>query len=193
MKIPLANPQSRLHGLSLIECLIYIAVLTVVTGIAFSVFFSVLSHHRSVVRCSDDIVGTVKAGERWRADIRAAIEVPRLEASATEQALHIRQAGGTITYLFLSGRIWRIIDGKTPELPLLEKVKSSVMLADTRATTHAWRWDLQIASARKKSKITPSFSFIAAEKAGLPPSAPEVKSEPVPEKAVESEAATPNP
>lgn len=191
MKIYPAQPPSRLGGISLVECLIYIAILTVVTGIAFSVFFSVLSHHRSVVRCSDDIVGAVKAGECWRADIRAAIEVPRSESTSTEQALQIRHAGGTITYLFSNARIWRIVDGKSPELPLLEKVKSSVMQADTRTVTHAWRWDLQIAPARKQSKTTPSFAFLAAEKPGLPPSAPRVESDSAPEKAMESEASNP--
>lgn len=165
MKLLGSKSVLRTSAFSLVECLIYIAVLMVVTGIAFSVFFSLLTHHRNIARCSEDILHAMKAGERWRADVRLAAETPILESNATEQAMHIRQMNGTITYLFSEGSLWRIQKEKKTEELLLEKVKSSLISADTRTYVHAWRWDLELVITRKKAKITPLFSFLAVEPA----------------------------
>src|SRR5215470_16859351 len=59
-------------GYLLVECLVYIAVLAVVMGVAFSAFYRCLSSWRDLARNTDDIARVLKAGEIWRADIRAA-------------------------------------------------------------------------------------------------------------------------
>ncbi len=163
MKLQPAISVSKTSAFSLVECLVYIAVLMIVTGIAFSVFFSLLTHHRNITRCSEDILRALKAGERWRADVRAATEPPTLETSPTEQALHIHQARHTITYLYSSGELWRVEDEHARGLPLLNNVKTSSMVADSRTHVQAWRWDLRLVATRKKAKFIPWFSFLVVQ------------------------------
>lgn len=150
-------------GFTLVECLVYIAVLFLVTCLAFSVFFSLLTHHRNIVRCTEDIARAMNAGERWRADVRAAVAPPVLETSPLEQSLRLPQTNGSIVYLFSGGEVWRIVNDKTPDKPLLDKVRVSRMDADPRARVTAWRWDLELVVIRKKAKIIPLFAFLAAE------------------------------
>ena len=61
------------RGFSLLECVIYIALFAVVVGLGIASFFHCRDSAESLRRTADDIVVTLKAGERWREDVRRAV------------------------------------------------------------------------------------------------------------------------
>ncbi len=64
--------------MSLLECLVYVAVLFVIFAVAGPAHVRVLDHTRQMRRVAADIARALDAGERWRADVRAATAPPRL-------------------------------------------------------------------------------------------------------------------
>jgi len=77
--------SNRSSGMLFLECLVYIGVFFVLTGLAFEAFYAGWDHHRNLDRNVTDIVRTLRAGERWRADVRAATGAAGVDA---------RRAGG---------------------------------------------------------------------------------------------------
>lgn len=146
------------RGIMLVECLIYIGVLGLITLLAFSTFFSFLSHHRDIVRNSEDIVGTVHSIEKWRADVRLATQPLALETNNLEHVLRIHQASHDVAYVFDGKEVWRVVDGVTPERPLLTRIKSSRMEEDKRTHVTAWRWEVELTPSRKNTRYKPQFS-----------------------------------
>jgi Tfp pilus assembly protein PilE len=69
------------RGYSLIECLVYIAVLAVVLNLSFVAYYRYEQHTRSLRRNADDITRALRAGERWREDVRTAIAPPHAIAN----------------------------------------------------------------------------------------------------------------
>jgi type II secretory pathway component PulJ len=173
------HPDCRGFGFTLIECLVYISVLFVVVGLTFATFYSLLSHHRDIARCSEDILRALKASEIWREDIRAATRPPILENDQHEQALHIRKHGDSVTYLFSNGQVWRIVNDQPPQDALLTHIKFSTMRMDARTYVQVWRWDLELVAARKKAQLKPLFTFTAVipDRVKVPPATPTTKTD----------------
>ncbi len=149
------------RGFTLIECLVYVSVLAVVLGVAFTAFYRCWDNSMGVRRNAEDIERTLKAGERWRADVRSATGPLVVEKTDQEQVLHIPQAGGEILYLFSLGEVQRRASPDASWVQLLPKVTSSRMEADARREVRAWRWELELAVYRKGARIRPLFTFEA--------------------------------
>jgi Tfp pilus assembly protein PilE len=66
------------RGYTLIECITYIAVLLLLLNAAFASYYRCELNAANLRRNADDILRALHAGERWRADIRATIAMPRL-------------------------------------------------------------------------------------------------------------------
>ena len=143
------------RGYSLIECLVYIAVLAVVLNLSFSAYYRYDLHTRSLRRNADDITRALRAGERWREDVRTATAPPHVIANG----LAIPQSTGEVAYTFADNAIWRQIG--TSRVSVLKDVKASAMLDDPRPRIKAWRWELELASPGKAVLVRPLFSFIA--------------------------------
>ena len=97
------------RGIMLVDCLVYIAIWMVVTGLAFSAFYRSLNYTRQLNRYTDDIALTMQVGERWREDIRRAtapLQMVGVESSIA-QALHIPQKTNEVIYLFIDGMVLR--------------------------------------------------------------------------------------
>jgi Tfp pilus assembly protein PilE len=141
------------RGFSIIECLVYIAVLAVVLDLSFVAYYHYDQHTRNLRRNADDIVRTMHAGERWREDVRAAIAPPHV----IENGLVIPQQSGEVTYVFADDAVWRQT-GAT-RVPVLKQVKASTMAADSRQHVNAWRWELELASPQKIVLVHPLFTF----------------------------------
>ena len=159
MKIHVSNQVSRKRAMSLVECLVYIGMSLVVLGVASSVFYKAWDNSKHLRRNADDIVQTLRAGELWRADIRAA--TGSLESTEAEAAakLRIPTANGVVVYTFANGELRRQASGDAPEKVLLAHVKSSRMLSDARRHVTAWRWELELQPVQKKPKMLPLFTF----------------------------------
>jgi Tfp pilus assembly protein PilE len=143
------------RGYSLIECLVYIAVLAVVLNLSFVAYYRYEQHTRSLRRNADDITRALRAGERWREDVRTAIAPPH----AIANGLAIPQQSGEVVYVFADGAVW--LQTGTTRTIVLKEVKASSISDDSRQRVNAWRWELELASPQKVVLVHPLFSFTA--------------------------------
>jgi hypothetical protein len=145
----------------LLDCLVYIAIWTVVAGLATAVFFRLLTHTKHLNRNAAEIVRTLKTGERWRQDVREAAGELDLVDSTDAQTLRIPKTAGEVAYLFRQGTVYRRGQADAPWLQLLPGVKSSRMQKDRRLHVVSWRWEIELKSRQKTTRVQPLFSFEA--------------------------------
>jgi hypothetical protein len=142
--------------MSLIEVMTYIAVLSVVMALAYPAYYRCQRGSRDLRRNADDIVSALRAGERWRKDIRAATG----PIVSSDDRLVIPQPNGDVIYRFADGKLFRITNHQSL-VTVISNVKSSTMRADAREHVTAWRWELELAGQQKEVKVRPLFSFVA--------------------------------
>ena len=168
MKIHLA-PQPQAPGAGqraflMIEALVYIAVLFVLLGAGYVAMDRCIDSSIALRRNADDITSALHAGERWRADVRAAGSQVRQENTETGQLLYLDGPSNTVAYCFATNDVSRRV-GTGPWVRLLPNVKSSTMTADQREHVTAWRWELELQTRAKGSvkpgRIRPLFTFLA--------------------------------
>ena len=148
----------------LIEALVYIAVLVVLLGVGYAAMYRCVDRSIAFRRNADEITEALHAGERWRADVRAASSQVRVETTEDGQLLHLEGARGTVTYRFTTNAVSRSVNGG-PWLHALSRVKSSLMTADQREYITAWRWELELQplgyASVKPGRVRPLFTFLA--------------------------------
>ena len=145
------------RGFTILECITYVAVLLMVLNGAFALYYRCQLSAASLRRNAEDIVRTLHAGEQWRADIRAAIDAPRL----TLGGVIIPQRDGEIRYEINDDTVWR--QTSRNRVAVLKQVKSSTMQPDPRSAIRAWRWELELVSVKKTGNLRPLFTFESAE------------------------------
>ena len=159
------NPaSSRLRferGLSLIEALVYVAILGVIMSIGGMTLAKAWDQGRALQRNSTEILRAVHAGERWRADIRRATGPIRLTAEADGDRVRIPTATGEVVYRSTTNAVLVQAKPAGPELTLLANVRGSHMTPDKRDRITAWRWELELQPALKKARLRPLFTFEA--------------------------------
>ena len=153
----------RRSGVLLIECLVYIVVFAIVTGAGMAAFYCCLNHSRAMIYATDDIGSALRAGERWRADVRGATGKISLETRTGGQTVRIPKAGGEIYYRFENGEVRRQSSSAKVSSVLLAKVKASEMKADPRDGVAAWRWELELTPRRPEMRLPMLFTFGAAQ------------------------------
>jgi hypothetical protein len=127
-----------------------------VLNLSFLAYYRYDQHTRNLRRNADDIVRAMRAGERWRDDIRNTTALPH----TVENGVVIPQQSGEVIYTFKDGAVWRQAAGA--RTMALKDVKTSAMSADPRQHVDAWRWELELASPpRKVVLMRPLFTFIA--------------------------------
>jgi hypothetical protein len=154
-------PRTRSCGYVMIESLIYIVVWMVIVGLSFSAFFRCLSSSRDLSRNADDIARVLKAGERWRQDIREAEGVPRVVLENDLTALEIPKQSGVTTYVFEQNGVWRRSGLESPWQNVLAGVKSSRVLRQPRRNVVAWSWEVELHTKKKEVRVPPLFNFLA--------------------------------
>ena len=153
-----APSQGRRRGLLLMEAVVYLGVVTVIMSLGMTLLYRGQANHRQLQRNADDIARTLEAGERWRADVRAAVCPPWLEA----EMLRIPQAGGEVVYLCEDGIWWRIEEGPPAVwVPVLPGVKRAQILPEQTAGIPSFRCEIELAADQKAAQMTPRFSFQA--------------------------------
>lgn len=148
------------QGFSLIDCLVYIGLFFLITGVAFSFFYSCWDGSLALRRNTDDITTALRAGEIWRADIRNASGPVQIETSAEGQLLHIPEKSGDVVYRYAAGSLWREEPKHEPR-QLLPKVKSSRMEQDRRNQVTVWRWEVELPTKKRTAQVHPLFTFEA--------------------------------
>lgn len=148
-------------GILLIECLVYMAVFAVLTGVGMATFYFCWNTTQGVVRETDDIGAALRAGERWRADVRHAQGNIAVASSADGQTLRIPGSQGAVIYHFEAGKIRREAPRLAPQW-VLSKVKASEMTHELRGGVGAWRWELELSELRSNMHLPLVFTFEAA-------------------------------
>ncbi|HEX5220132.1 MAG TPA: hypothetical protein VFZ59_11245 [Verrucomicrobiae bacterium] len=147
------------HGVTLIECLVYISVVFVILAMATVAFYRCFDNMKSLRRNSNDITQALNAGELWRADIRAATKP--IQFAADDQLLLIFQGESEVAYKFADGQILRRTGKDAPWVTILPRVGQSQMQLDQRIQVSAWRWELELKSLREPVRVRPLFTFTA--------------------------------
>ncbi len=148
-------------GFQLIEVLVYMAALTVLLSVAYVAFNRALERSEALRRSADDIVRALRAGERWRADVRSAAGPIRIEHVVGGERLVIPVAEGVIAYEHRTNVVVRRpVSG--PEAVLLKRVRASAMSLENREAVRVWRWELELQPPTRKSvQVRPLFTFLA--------------------------------
>ena len=162
MKLPISKTR-RHAGVTLIECMVYIAVFAILLGGGTAAFYFCWDHTRAVIYATDDIASALRAGERWRADVRAATGTISIETRDAGEMVRLPQKETEIVYHFEAGEVRREIPALNQSQLLLPKVKSSQMQADARGAVSAWRWELELTSRRKETRLPLRFTFAAVQ------------------------------
>lgn len=151
------------RGMMLVDCLVYIALLALLLSWAFMAFYQVTQNTKNLSRNASDIIRVLKAGERWRADVRSVTREPRLEEVAGVTVLRLPQATGAVLYTFRDGTVFRQVtaDANPDWTELLPKVKNSRMHIDPRHHVTAWRWEVELQAPQKAARVRPLFTFQA--------------------------------
>ncbi len=162
---PLSGRASRgSRAYLMIEALVYIAVIVALLGAGYAAMYRCIDSSLALRRNADDIANALHAGERWRADVRAAASQIRVEDTDAGQLLYLESARGPAVYRFSTNAIFRRL-GEGPWVRLLPNVKSSSMAADRREHVTAWRWELELATRTqgsvKPGRVRPLFTFVA--------------------------------
>ncbi len=152
--------RTRLRGITLIECLVYIGALAAVFGMGTAAFYHSSASSAALRRNADDIAQVLHVGERWRADIRAATQPVRFDA--TEQTLHLTHGEKVVAYKFAEHQILRRARPDAPWVVVLPRVTQSRMGPEQRAHVAGWRWELELKSIREPAPLRPLFTFTAA-------------------------------
>jgi hypothetical protein len=143
-------------GYLLLEVLVFMALMMVVLGLAYSAYWRCADNAKRLQENADDILAAVQAGERWRDDIRLA-----QDATANQEGVNIIQPGDTIEYRFEQQAVWRHSTQTGRTIRLLSKVKASAMRSEVRRQVRAWRWEVELQSRKAPPYLRPLFTFEA--------------------------------
>jgi hypothetical protein len=181
MKMPRSSlvavrPSPR-SGLSLIQCLVYIAVIGVLISVGGFTVAKAWDAHRAVTRNANDIHRAMNAGERWRQEVRRAIRPLEVMTGSSNTVCRITTAPGIIEYQLTGGSLQRRDGDQGAWLNVLSRVRASDMRGLTQAGVTACRWELEMEPAHKRAKLRPLFTFTAVPRQN-PPNA-DVRFEPV--------------
>jgi hypothetical protein len=164
MKLRPDNSRARRQsGILLTECLVYLAVFAILLGIGTAAFYFCWDHTRATIAITNQVESVLRAGERWRADVRAATGKISIVSTATGETVTIPAGKTEIIYRLESGELRREIPAQNRSWQLLEKVKSSEMKTEPRAGVTAWRWELELLPHWSAMYFPLLFTFEAAQ------------------------------
>lgn len=163
----LPSPRRGEQGIMLLEAVVYVSLLAVVLALALGAFYTGMENYRNLASNADDITRTLKAGERWRADVRHASGAPEIGPGATASNATLRLPHGkdAVQYALRDGVMFRRGLGEANEIPLLTGVARSEFVRDPRTNVTAWRWEVELAGRQKVARVRPLFTFQAVEPA----------------------------
>lgn len=163
MKVPPSISRARAQaGYLLLECIVYLLIFTTILGLGLATFYLCWDNSKALLYATDDIAAALRAGERWRADVRSATGKITVETTVEGERLRIPCGTSEILYRFNAGEVHRQIAASDFSELLLPTVKASQMLMDTRGPVSAWRWELELKSRRKETHLPLLFTFEAA-------------------------------
>jgi type II secretory pathway pseudopilin PulG len=158
---------NRNGAFTIIETVVYISVLFVLLGAAYMAMYRCIDRSVALRRNANALTSALEAGERWRADVRAATG----SVQTDKDLLRIPTSRGEIAYRFEDHSVMRRISSNS-WVELLPGIKTSDMQPDRRQQVTAWRWDFELLPTRKDTADTnrfhPLFTFLAVPNTNTP-------------------------
>ena len=149
------------RGVSLLECMVYVAMLCVLMGLSFEAYGRYEMRSAALRKNSSDIIAALHAGEMWRQDIREANGEIRMVETNQVVRLYIPQSSGDVCYSFEKQSIHRLDQRRDREI--LARVKNSRMERSPREHVNAWRWELEL-NSHTTARTRPLFTFEAVDR-----------------------------
>jgi len=163
MKLPTHISVARAQaGVLLVECIVYIGLFAIIVGLGLMTFYLCWDNSKALTYATDDIASALRAGERWRADVRSATGNITVETTSQGENLRIPHGKSVILYAFSAGEIHRRLASSNFSESLLTTVQTSQMVGDPRGPVNAWRWELELKLRRKEAHLPLLFTFEAA-------------------------------
>ncbi len=162
--LPSISRARAQSGVLLIECIVYIGLFAIVVGLGLATFYLCWDNSKALLYATDDIAAALRAGERWRADVRSATGKITVETTPQGELLRIPCETNVILYSYNAGEIRRQLASSNFSESLLPTVQASQMVMDKRGPVSAWRWELELKSRRKETHLPLRFTFEAAAK-----------------------------
>lgn len=158
--------NSARSGYLLVEALVYIGLVFLLLGIGTAAMYRAIDNSVALRRNADDITRAVHAGERWRADVRAASRGILQEETDRQPLVRLKGDRGEVDYRYSENSLYRRA-GEGPWSRLLDHVQSSSMTRDRRPNVTVWVWELELQpkahGSFKPGRVRPLFTFLAVE------------------------------
>ena len=148
------------EAFTIVEALVYIGVSAALIGIGTAAMFRCIDVSMALRRSADDITRALHAGERWRADVRAASDRIQFEALDDEKVMSFPTSRGEIDYYFSSDAVLRRVNSGT-WVQVLTNIQSSIIERQQRSKVDDWKWELELRTKAKAGKVRPLFTFLA--------------------------------
>jgi len=151
------------QGILLMECLAYMSLWLIVVGVALQFFYQAYTQSKHLVRNADDIVRVLKAGERWRTDVRSSSLAPRWEPRENEAGrdLVLGAASDWVAYRCTTTNVLRRSAGEPRWKEVFGGLQVGAFHRDERGSVVSWRWELELRPRVQKPGIRPRFTFQA--------------------------------
>jgi Tfp pilus assembly protein PilE len=157
--------RSGNRGYALIEALVYFGVVVVLLAIAYLAMDRCITNSMALRRAADDIGNALRAGERWRADMRLSTQT-RWQDIEGSRVLRLSTQQGEIQYRWEAGALGRRV-GNGPWTIILNRVKMISISPEPREHVAAWRCEMELEPRRKSARVQPLFTFYAVPAASL--------------------------
>ncbi len=157
MKTSSLHIRDLRHGFTLIECLVYMMLISVVSGVAMLSLGRLWTATGRLRQNADDLQAALRAGEQWRADVQSA--QGQVEAFPDGTGCRIHATAGVIEWRWAEGSVRRHAAG--PDAVWLARVRRSGMSEESRQKVRCWRWELALEAHGKKAHMEPLFTFVA--------------------------------
>ena len=155
------GPGSRRRGIALLDCIVYLTLLAVILGFAFTAFLDTVSRSTELDYIATSTVQALHAGEQWREDVRRAQVAPQILTADGRTEMHIRTAAGVTSYAVQDSTLRRRAGEKAPWIDILTRLKSSRFAEDRRKQVTAWRWEVELETRQDREKSNRAFTFQA--------------------------------
>jgi prepilin-type N-terminal cleavage/methylation domain-containing protein len=149
-------------GMTLLECLVYIAVFAILMGVGTAAFYFCWDHTRATISTATEVESALRAGETWRADVRAATGKIIVSEAADGEVIEIPGHAGKVIYRYRGDELYRENGDTGRSRLVLEKVVHSTMQTEARAGVTAWRWELELKPPRQMPNFPVRFTFLSA-------------------------------
>lgn len=153
------RPRRCQTGLMLIECIVYMAISSLVVGLALVAYYRCEENSRHLRQNAANIVGVLQAGEHWREDVRSAVAPPEEIRIDGLPALRIPYRSNEVFYIFFESSVWRSQGANGTWTQVLSGVKESRMQEDLRQHVVCWRWEVELKTRLKTARMRPLFTF----------------------------------